>query len=82
METETTTQKQKGIAWAWLAWRGPVSYTHLVYFRQQFLNGLGAYVGLELILIALAHVAVFLLAQKLLFLQRRHACLLYTSRCV
>lgn len=22
METETTTQKPKGIAWAWLAWRG------------------------------------------------------------
>ena len=44
-----------------------------IYFCQQLLNGLGAHGRLEVVLIALAHVAVFLLAQKLLFLQRRHA---------
>ena len=44
-----------------------------IYFCQQLLNGLGAHGRLEFVLIALAHVAVFLLAQKLLFLQRRHA---------
>ena len=40
---------------------------------QQLLDGLGAHRGLELVLIAVAHLAVFLLAQQLLFLQRSEA---------
>ena len=40
---------------------------------QQLLHGLGAHTGLEIVLILFAHVAVFLLAEQLLLLQRGEA---------